>query len=176
MADFNIAIKTVLEHEGGWTDDPNDAGGPTHYGITLPVLRAEGDAGDIDRDGDIDVEDIRQLTPQMAQQIYRAQWWERYGYGRIDSQAIATKIFDLAVNMGARQAHMIAQRALAANGMPVAVDGVLGPITRNALNAAPVVSLLAAIRSEAAGVYRLILARHPDYQTFEVGWLRRAYS
>lgn len=176
MASFEQAVGVVLDHEGGLTDDAHDAGGVTNHGITLPVLRQEGAAGDVDHDGDVDVQDIRALTPMMAKRIYRAQWWDRYGYERIADQALATKVFDMAVNMGPWQAHLIAQRALRACGVAVKEDGVLGAVTLGALNAAPTEALLAAMRSEAAGVYRMILVRHPDYAGFAKGWLRRAYE
>ena len=177
MASFEAAIQTVLKHEGGLTDHPADPGGITNFGITLPVLRAYGPAGDIDGDGDIDAMDIRHLTIEDAMRIYDRLWWERYCYGEIRSQWVATKVFDLAVNLGPAQAHLIAQRALRANGILVKEDEILGPITRQAMNDADgALSLCVAIRCEAAGVYRLIVQRKPPLEVFLQGWLKRAYS
>ena len=34
MKTFNEIIKTVIEHEGGYVNDPTDLGGETKYGIT----------------------------------------------------------------------------------------------------------------------------------------------
>ena len=34
MKDFNEIIEKVLEHEGGYVNDPKDLGGETKYGIT----------------------------------------------------------------------------------------------------------------------------------------------
>jgi len=31
---FNLAIPVILQHEGGYVNDPNDAGGATKYGIS----------------------------------------------------------------------------------------------------------------------------------------------
>lgn len=177
MSSFDQAIKTVLGNEGGLTDHPADPGGVTKFGITLPVLREDGVFGDIDDDGDVDGDDIRELTKDQALAIYNRQWWQRYGYGEIESQWLATKVFDLAVNMGPRQAHLIVQRALRAVGYPVKDDGILGPITKGTINrCANKTGLLVAMRSEAAGVYRMIAAKKPALRVFLTGWLRRAYQ
>ena len=34
MAGFEEWVEMVLEHEGGYVDDPNDRGGQTNMGIT----------------------------------------------------------------------------------------------------------------------------------------------
>lgn len=179
MAEFEPAVEVVLEHEGPYSEDH---AGATRWGIILAVLREEDPAwADRDGDGDVDADDVRALSRDDAKAIYRRQWWERYAYGTIASQAVATKLFDLAVNLGPSQAHRVAQRAVRAacagsGGAALADDGVLGPLTRAALGTAPEALLLAAMRSEAAGVYRMILAKHPDWEIYRAGWLARAYS
>ena len=39
MADFNKAIDKVLVNEGGYVNDPNDAGGETKFGISKEVTQ-----------------------------------------------------------------------------------------------------------------------------------------
>jgi lysozyme family protein len=180
---FEKALKVLLPHEGGFGDDPADPGGATNFGVSLRFLRTLGDLdrdgyrdGDLDRDGDVDVEDIRAMTKERAVELYRAQWWDRYAYGRIGDETVAIKVFDLAVNMGAYQAHLVAQRALRACGTRVAEDGVLGPRTRAALDAWPPRPILPALRAEAAGFYRALVAIRPKLDRFLAGWLDRAYS
>ena len=34
LTTFNNIIEVVLQHEGGYVNDPNDLGGETKYGIT----------------------------------------------------------------------------------------------------------------------------------------------
>jgi len=159
---FLRAVEVVLAHEGGYVNDPADPGGETKYGISkrqYPEL------------------DIASLTRKQAIEIYRRDWWDKYGYGRLASSAIATKVFDLSVNVGPRRAHEMLQRALHAVGRrDVVVDGIIGPQTISAANAAPPDALLAALRAEAAAYYRQLIERNPALKKYERGWLNRAYS
>ncbi|MEM7197149.1 MAG: glycosyl hydrolase 108 family protein [Pseudomonadota bacterium] len=175
MADFQSAIAKTLAHEGGFVDDPADAGGATNWGISLRFLRAEGDIGDVDGDGDIDANDVRQMTRAEAIEIYRVKFWERYHYADL-AGSIGEKLFDLCVNMGPRQAHKILQRALRACGFVVDEDGIIGPNTIRAANETDGTLLLVALRAEAAGFYRSLIAQKPALQKFQNGWLNRAYS
>lgn len=185
MSDFNLAIGVVLKHEGGYVDDPNDAGGATNYGISLRYLRDVGDLdgdgfkeGDFNCDGVVDVKDIQMMTLNDAINIYKTQWWDKYLYGQIPSQELATKVFDTSVNVGSRQCHKFLQRALnAVNGnQRVVVDGIIGPQTLGEVNSVNQEAILAAFRSEQAGFYRLIVEKRPLNKKFLKGWLRRAYS
>ena len=177
MSDFEYAYQRLMELEGGFSDDPDDAGGASKYGVSLRYLESLGpEYGDFDGDGDVDAVDVRKMSQEDAKAIYKALWWDRQGYGDIEEDIIAAKVFDLAVNMGARQAHLILQRALRACGRRVAEDGVIGPKTIGAANGADELELRAALRSEAAGVYRLIVKAHPTNSKFLQGWLNRAYS
>jgi lysozyme family protein len=82
----------------------------------------------------------------------------------------------LAVHTGIPQAVKLIQRALLAAGTQVVEDGIIGPETLAAINKADPTDLLAALKSEAAGFYRLIANANPSQQKFINGWLRRAYS
>ena len=101
---------------------------------------------------------------------FYAAWWSREGYGAIEQQEVATKVFDLSVNMGGKAAHLCLQRACRACGWRLNEDGKLGPKTLNAANLAGP-CLLVALRSEAAGWYRDL-----DRKEFENAWVERAYS
>ncbi len=91
-------------------------------------------------------------------------------------EVIAIKVFDLAVNLGHKTAVMCLQRALHACGLRVAIDGRLGMETCGAAGQADQGALMAALRSEAAGEYRLRVARSADQVVFQGGWLNRAYA
>lgn len=185
MSTFDLAIPTVLKHEGLFSNDPNDPGGATKYGISLRWLKSLTDrnadgflVGDLDHDGDVDINDIKDITQDDAKGFYKKYWWDRYGYQSINDQSIATKILDLSVNMGSIQAHTNLQRAcLACYGIDtLQVDGKLGAITFALINKANIPQLLAAFRSETAGFYRTLIAINPSSEKYQDGWMTRAYA
>lgn len=178
MSDFEEAVEVVLKHEGGYVDHAADPGGATNYGISLRFIKAEGIELDIDGDGDIDAEDIQQMTTDQAKEIYKKHFWDRYKYSQIQDQEIATKIFDMCVNMGPRQAHKIVQRAcnnLLEEGYWLSVDGLLGPKSFDVINnlSNP---LLKEIRECQSSFYHKLVGQKPQLQVFLKGWLRRASS
>jgi lysozyme family protein len=158
---FEHAVSFVLSHEGGYSNDIDDDGGETKYGISkrsYPHI------------------DVDTLTIDEAKGIYKRDFWESQLYKDIKDVNLATKVFDLAVNMGSSWAHRLIQRALKSTGQNIAEDGVLGPITLTAINKADLTDLLAALKSEAAGYYRTLAATKPKRAKFLKGWLKRAYA
>lgn len=177
---FEIALGIVLHHEGGFVNDGTDPGGVTKYGISLRWLKAVGDLdgdglpdGDIDGDGDVDADDIKALTPDHARRIYRLGWWDRYGYGRFDLP-LAVKLFDTAINTGARQCGRIAQRAANDCGYNLVVDGNIGPKSREVIRAIPARNILPAFRVEQADFYRHVVEKNAKMKKYLDGWLNRA--
>src|SRR5262245_58371277 len=118
MAEFKDAIRVVLKHEGGYSNDPADAGGETNFGISK---RAHPDV------------DVKNLTRGEAEKIYKRHYWDTHSQlARLSDQRVATKTFDLLVNMRADRAIKILQHALnqltdAKSAIPT--DGKLGPRT-----------------------------------------------
>ncbi len=168
---FQHAVSIVLLHEGGLSNDKEDRGGDTNFGISLRYLRDI--KIDVDGDGDIDGQDIRKLTRQEAIFIYKKYWWDKYKYNDISNLDIATKIFDLSVNMGGIEIHKIVQRALNVIGSPVTIDGILGNKTFYAINNSNSTKLLIAIRGQSKIFYINLIKTHPKYNGFKEGWLRR---
>lgn len=161
MAKFELAIDKVLKHEGGYVNHPNDPGGETNFGITkrsYPYL------------------DIRNLTREMAIKIYKQDWWDNYHYSCINDQFLATKIFDMAINMGAVQAHKLLQRAAnqVYGGNILVVDGLIGTNTLRLVNQLEPIKLLDVVRDIQASYYRNIVENNPKLKPFLRGWLNRA--
>lgn len=176
MSEFLLALPTVLRHEGGYVNNPNDPGGATKYGISLRWLKSQGLHGDVNGDLVVDIADILALTPDTAAGFYRVNWWEKYGFGRVIDQTVATKVFDTAVNMGTPRAVKFAQQAAIALGFVLsAPDGLMGPNTVLALNSLPAANLLHKYQDLQAGFYRQ-LATDPKLTQFLAGWLNRAYD
>ncbi len=161
---FLQAVTRVLANEGGFASVAGDPGGETKYGISqreYPNL------------------DIASLTQDGAIAIYFRDFWKAGRYGELPP-AIAIKLFDLSVNMGAAHATECLQGALRACGIEVAQDGALGNGTVAAANRAGGAALLAALRAAAAGYYRALAEttglRAEERARFLEGWLNRAYQ
>jgi hypothetical protein len=164
-ADFNAAVAVVLKHEGGYLED-HQTGEISKFGLTAEFLRSIGLPHDRDS--------IRNLTQEQAIEIYRVHWWEKYGFDRIQDQRVATKFFDLAVNLGPQRATRLFQQALKHCGAELAVDGILGEGTMAAANQAAPECVLAQLRALAAKHYRSLAAKDPKYLPYLKGWLERA--
>lgn len=122
-------IDSLLEREGGYVNHPADRGGPTCFGITQDVARANGYYGS-----------MRALPRDEAAAIYKRLYWLRPQYDQVAKAApsVAAELFDTGVNMGPAVATTFLQRALTAlnrnaSDYPDLVpDGRIGPTTLNA--------------------------------------------
>lgn len=183
MSTFDWAVENVLHHEGGWVNNPNDPGGATKFGISLRYLQARGDMdgdglpdGDLDGDGDVDIDDIRVASREDSIQLYKTGFWDPNKCSSIKSALVATKIFDMAVNMGSRQCWRLVQRATNKLGSNLSVDGKVGPNTLAAVNLyhRTDYDLIVVIRERQANFYETLIERKPSLAEFRLGWRRRA--
>jgi lysozyme family protein len=157
MAEFSKALSYALRHEGGWADDPDDPGGATNFGITLRVAQ---------RHGIKDKEALRAISKGEVEKIYEADYWR---FGDFNDQRVASKVFDMCVNMGLSQGVKYLQKALS-----VKIDGVCGPATTAAANIRDGGLLLQALIEASMDHYQGIAARRPASAKFLRGWLGRA--
>jgi len=154
MANFNIAIEKTLNHEGGYVNDTDDAGGETKYGISK---RSYPDV------------DIKNLTIENAKAIYKSDYWDKIKGDSILSQAVAESIFDFAVNTGVKTAVKLAQKV--AN---VEDDGVVGNETIKAINYIYEDFFLAKYKLSKIERYIAIIEMKKSNAKYLYGWVKRA--
>lgn len=153
-AAFESAVAFVLEAEGGYVNDPADAGGETNYGISkksYPDLN------------------IKTLTEDQAKAIYYQDYWKPCRCDEMTA-AVAALVFDTAVNMGQRTAIKFLQQALG-----VAADGIVGPITLSATYQKSPTHLIPDFLSYRAKRYHE-LAQKGQNSRFIRGWMKRTYE
>lgn len=181
MASFDDAINIVLKNEGGYVNNPFDPGGPTKYGISRRFLNSDYIDSelkkriDINKDNFIDAEDIKSLKEEDASYIYKKYWWDKYKYENIDSQKIANKIFDMAINMGPINSHKIAQKSI--NDVnkedKIKVDGIIGDKTLFSINRCEPIVLLDKIISYGKDYYNDLVKKNNNLSVFLKGWMNR---
>jgi lysozyme family protein len=170
MADFKAAFAFVLQHEDSTRSGKVtvDAGGRTRFGIAekfhpdLPEEFFSGPAED---------------ALAEAEKVEKREYWDAMRLAEVENQNVANKLFDMGVNMGVRQALFYAQRAinaLAAVDARVAEDGLIGPRTLAAINAAGPIAYYQLLREFSAAYYRHLAAVNPALAVNLAGWLKRA--
>lgn len=152
-------LDDVLAREGGYVDHPADRGDCTNRGITLATLAAW-------RGRPVTCDDVARLTGDETRAIYRHVYITRPGLDRLPEGRLRALAIDFGVHSGPQVAIRAVQRILG-----VTVDGVIGPRTIAAANAAPDAWRLLL---QARGAYLAgLLQRDPSQRVFAAGWLMR---
>jgi lysozyme family protein len=125
MPNVREIASEIVAREGGFVNDPDDPGGATNHGVTIGTLRRLGI--DVNKDGRIDVVDVKALTRVQAVEIYLEHYFEGPGIAALP-EPIQTSVFDMYVNAGGN-AVKILQRLLTDMGFPCEPDGEIGPAT-----------------------------------------------
>lgn len=123
-------INEIIRVEGGYSNNPNDSGGETMYGITAAVAKRYGWT-----------RPMNQLPKSFAYSIYSRIYWDSLLLDQVEKiyPEVAAKLADIGVNMGVGRAGEFLQRSLnvlnnQAKFYPdITVDGLVGGRTLNAL-------------------------------------------
>jgi lysozyme family protein len=174
MADFNSFFPTLLKHEGGFVNDPNDRGGATNKGVTFGTFTLYAKSL---LNVDPTIDNLRALTDAQAGVIYKSQYWDKVHGDEITLQPLANIVFDFQVNSG-NNAGKLLQRVLNTLGAtpPLGVDGSVGKGTMAALARADQVAVYQAYKQGRKDFYNRIVANDPTQKRFINGWLARVDS
>lgn len=144
MANFLCAYKLLDGREGGYSNDPLDAGGETYRGIARNYWPAW--AGWLKLDllkSHPEFPDVAEINPDLrsaAGVFYKGRFWDALHLDDYTSQDLANYLFDTAVNFGfgsddkPRTSHWL-QESLNEMGAGLTVDGKIGPSTLSAVKA-----------------------------------------
>ena len=151
---WQTAIDFVLKYEGGLVDNPSDPGGLTNFGISSRSYPSV---------------DIRNLTREGAEEIYRRDYWDAV-HGDELPGPLAVAVFDSAVNQGPGTAKRMLQISL-----NVDADGIVGPRT---IKAAHDRGMDAVVRflAERAVRYHETMRDVPGLNVFAHNWYFRLFS
>lgn len=164
------ALKWIRRTEGGFVDHPADPGGATYAGVSLRTVAGDLEF-DLDGDGDVDADDIRQLERQPAKVdgFYRTRFWDVVRGDELPPH-LALFAFDAAVHHGPRAGVVLLQR-----GLGLRPDGIVGPDTLGKAQHAWGDGLESCL-VERAELFAKIHVSRPSTLAFRRGWARRLFS
>lgn len=157
---FSDAMRFVMENEGGYSDDKDDAGGETNYGIASKY------------NGDVDV---KKLSRAGAERLYKERYWDPYKADDLPHK-IGVKYFDVLVNAGPRDAGLVLQKAINRTwgDKKVGVDGIVGRRTVGAAFDVDEEELIESMVEEQKNMYLDKIKKRPTNLKYRKGWLSRA--
>jgi lysozyme family protein len=159
MAQFMNVKADLRTIEGGYSNDPDDDGGETNFGISkrsYPDLY------------------IKSLTFDQACVIYERDFWNKYRLPEIVNQELANKLFFALINTNTKNVIIALQRAIFRCSFPITIDGVLGTETIQNANHAPQNWLIDRLGIELSWWYLAIVANRKNQIKFLESWIRRA--
>ncbi len=101
-SNYNDCLQRLLKDEGGYSNNPNDSGGPTNYGITIADYRKY-----INKAGT--ASDVKNMTVDQAKSIYKSKYWDALDCDNLPSGVDYT-CFDYGVNSGLGRPRKALQR------------------------------------------------------------------
>ncbi len=159
MAKFDTDI---LEIEGGYSNDLDDAGGETKYGISKRSYPNE---------------NIKNMTPERAIEIYTRDFWNPNRLSEIQDQTTANIIFRFIVNAGANTANTLLQNCLN-TFVPIIsllrVDGQIGTMVLRAIESLRPLRLQESLRLAIIRYYYELVIKKPSQEKYLKGWIKRA--
>jgi lysozyme family protein len=155
---FMKEVAKVLDHEGGYSKDPDDAGGETKFGISK---RAFPDTNILD------------LTKADAVKIYWEFYWKKYKISMLPEH-LQGITFDMVVNKGGRGVKILQKAANNKNKKDklITVDGRIGRMTAEACQKLEIDRVVAYNVLH----YAKLVQKKPSQMKFWYGWFRRAVS
>ena len=102
---YDESLRRLLAHEGGYTNDAADPGGPTNFGITIYDYRKYVKPG-------ATAADVRAMQLADAKKIYRAKYWDAQRCDELPA-GVDYAVFDYGVNSGIGRSGKVLRRALA---------------------------------------------------------------
>ena len=153
---YDKCLETILHHEGGYVNHPEDPGGETNMGVTKRVYEDFGGT-----------KDMKDLGFDDVAPIYKQNYWDRVKGDKLPT-GLDLCVFDFGVNAGTGRSAKYLQALIGTT-----VDGGIGPNTLLAVDTyVEEVGIEEAIRGfqqKRQDFYESL----DTFKTFGRGWTRR---
>ena len=186
MAEFKNILLETLSNEGGFSNDPDDSGGMTLFGIARNKNPKWGGWPEVDKiikinnfnKNDSDHwDDIARACKKIksVEEFYRSNFWNEMKGEEIFVNVVAQSIFDYGVNAGMGPSIKCLQKVL-----KTTVDGDFGPTTLATLNTYTMNNPLFKFHLEftlrKVDRYVKIVGNKPSNEKYIFGWTSRAFE
>lgn len=108
--------------------------------------------------------------------FYQTEFWDVMRLGGLESQDLANRVLDCGVNCGLYTATRMLQAAANSLGAGLSIDGILGPVSLDAINGIEPERMLAAYRQARVEHYEKIVALNPADEVYLPAWKARAMA
>ena len=153
---YDKCLETILHHEGGYVNHPEDPGGETNMGVTKRVYDDFGGTKDMK---DLEFDDV---AP-----IYKQNYWDRVKGDQLPI-GLDLCVFDFGVNAGTGRSAKYLQALIGTT-----VDGGIGPNTLKAVDAyveeVGIEETIRGFQQKRQDFYESL----DTFKTFGKGWTRR---
>lgn len=172
MAEFKTALAIILQHEGGYSNRGTDRGGETYAGVSRKNWPNWAGWAIIDKAKPLKQGQFikNKRLDGLVEVFYYENFWKRTRGDQIQSQEIANFLFDWLVNSGYHAVKAL-QRLVG-----VTDDGVMGPQTVAAVNAAAPDGLFTRYKAARLKFLKDIVTRDPAQAVNWEGWKDRVES
>ena len=115
MAKFEIAFRRTKRFEGGYVNDPQDAGGETYNGISRranPTWAGWRVVDEMKRKPNFpkNLRERKSILDDLEFSLYKTNYWDPVWGDKIREQVVANDMYDTAVNMGVGTSIKLSQR------------------------------------------------------------------
>lgn len=162
---FKIALDIVLKFEGGYSNDLNDPGKATNFGIIQEVYN---EYRSFKR---LSPKEVKEIEQNEVEGIYYNYYWLKGDCDKFPRR-LAFCHFDSCVNCGVERSNKFLQKSV-----NVIVDGILGPKTfegiNNLKNTDGLENIITKYLNWRREYYRELSTKRPQLRKFLNGWLNR---
>lgn len=151
--------------KSGWANDPKDNGGATMIGVTIGTYRSyckyKGKKVP-------SATDLKNIPYKEWRDIVHTMYWSKWKADLINDQAVANMIVDWVWASGQGIGIKRVQKLL-----NLTADGIVGPKTIAAINAANSTELVKKVYDARAAHFNAIVKANPSQKKWLKGWINR---
>ena len=169
---FKKYLPTILDHEGGYVNDPDDPGGETNKGITMAAFQKSAKSI-LGKEPTSD--NLKKLTDEEAGLIYQKIYWAPIDGDQINDEQVALQYLDTKINGGGVYVMRMSLNRMGIDADKLIQNGIIldhqGLI--DAINSVDGEELFNIYKEERWNRYEKKMKENPTLEKYRNGWRNR---